>query len=147
MAVALRSAGLPAGPDRSERLAGALSVMRATTLAELHACALATMVSAPAQVDVFERVFNELFGAAGPGGPRRPEVTAPQSNMVVESAERADASAEGSEPSAAGGDELPEELHGLDEALAGAEAFEAPADPDSAADSDEGRRPSGGSRR
>ena len=139
VAVALRSAGLPAGPDRSERLAGALSVMRATTLAELHACALATMVSAPAQVDVFERVFNELFGAAGPGGPRRPEVTAPQSNMVVESAERADASAEGSEPSAARGDELPEGLHGLDEALTGAEAFEASADQDSAADSDASR--------
>ena len=91
LAVALRSAGLPAGPDRSERLAGALTVMRATTLAELHACALATMVSGPAQVDVFERVFNELFGPDGPGGPRRPEVTAPQPNMVVESVERADA--------------------------------------------------------
>ena len=69
LAEALRSAGLPAGPDRSERLAGALAVMRATTLAELHACALATMVSGPAQVDVFERVFSELFG---PGGPRPP---------------------------------------------------------------------------
>jgi uncharacterized protein len=139
VAVALRSAGLPAGPDRSERLAGALTVMHATTLAELHACALATMVSGPAQVEIFERVFNQLFGAGGLGGPRRPEVTAPQSNMVVESAERADASAEGSDPAAAGGDELPEDLRGLDEALAGAEASEASADPDSAADSDEGR--------
>ena len=139
LAVALRSAGLSAGPDRSGRLAGALAVMRATTLAELHACALATMVSAPAQVDVFERVFNELFGSGGPAGPRRPEVTAPQANMVVESAERADPSAEGADPSAAGGDEPPEGLRGLDEALAGAEAFEASADPDSAADSDAGR--------
>jgi uncharacterized protein len=139
LAVALRSAGLPAGPDRSERLAGALTVMRATTLAELHACGLATMVSGPAQVDVFERVFNELFGAGGPGGPRRPEVTAPQANMVVESAERADAAAEGSDPAAAGGDELPEELRGLDEALAGADASETSADQDSGADSDEGR--------
>jgi uncharacterized protein len=138
LAVALRSAGLPAGPDRSGRLAGALTVMRATTLAELHACALATMVSGPIQVDIFERVFSELFGAGGPGGPRRPEVTAPQANMVVESAERADASAEGSDPSAAGGDELPEELRGLDEALAGADASEASADPDSEADADEG---------
>jgi len=137
LAVALRSAGLSAGPDRSGRLAGALAVMRATTLAELHACALATMVSGPAQVDVFERVFNELFGAGGPAGPRRPEVTAPQANMVVESAERADASAEGADPSAAG-DELPEELRGLDPALAGPDAPEAPADPDSGADSDEG---------
>jgi uncharacterized protein with von Willebrand factor type A (vWA) domain len=139
LAVALRSAGLPAGPDRSERLAGALAVMRATTLVELHACALATMVSGPAQVDVFERVFNELFG---PGGPRPPAVTAmtaPQANMVVESVERADASAEGSDPSA-GDDEPPVRLPGLDEALAGAEAAEGPADPDSAADADEGGR-------
>jgi hypothetical protein len=141
VAVALRSAGLPAGPDRSERLAGALTVMRATTLAELHACALATMVSGPAQVDVFERVFNELFGAAGPGGPagpRPPEVTAPQPNMVVDSAERADASADGSDP-AAGGEELPAGLPGLDEALAAAEVSEGPADPDAAADPDEAR--------
>ena len=69
LAVALRSAGLPAGPDRSGRLAGALTVMRATTLAELHACALATMVSGPAQVDAFERVFSELFGAGRAGRP------------------------------------------------------------------------------
>jgi uncharacterized protein with von Willebrand factor type A (vWA) domain len=139
LAVALRSAGLPAGPDRSQRLAGALAVMRATTLAELHACALATMVSGPAQVDLFERVFSELFG---PGGPRPPAVTAmtaPQANMVVESVERADASAEGSDPSA-GDDEPPVRLPGLDEALAGAEAAEGPADPDSAAEADEGGR-------
>ena len=64
LATALRTAGLPAGPDRSERLAGALAVMRATTIEELHACALATMVSAPNQIDAFERIFNEMFGAA-----------------------------------------------------------------------------------
>ena len=122
VAVALRSAGLQAGPDRSGRLAGALTVMRATTLAELHACALATMVSGPAQVDAFERVFRELFGPDGPGGPRRPEVIAPQPSMVVDSVERADAPADGSDPSAAGAEELPEELRGLDETLAGADA-------------------------
>jgi uncharacterized protein len=139
LAVALRSAGMQAGPDRSGRLAGALSVMHATTLAELHACALATMVSGPAQVDVFERVFSELFGPEGPdgsGGPQRPSVIAPQPNMVVDSVERADVPADGSDPSAAGGDELPEQLRGLDEALA--EAAEASADPDSEGDFDEG---------
>ncbi len=86
LAEALRSAGLPAGPDRSERLAGALTVMRATTLTGLHACALATMVSGPAQIDVFERVFNELFGA-GTGAARR-RSAAPRQNMLAESAER-----------------------------------------------------------
>ena len=139
VAVALRSAGLQAGPDRSGRLAGALTVMRATTLAELHACALATMVSGPAQVDAFERVFRELFGPDGPGGPRRPEVIAPQPSMVVDSVERADAPADGSDPSAAGAEELPEELRGLDETLAGADAGEAAADPDSEADPEQGR--------
>jgi hypothetical protein len=139
LAVALRSAGLQAGPDRSGRLAGALSVMHATTLAELHACALATMVSGPVQVDAFERVFRELFGPDGPGGSRRPEVIAPQPSMVVDSVERADAPADGSDPSAAGADDLPEELRGADEALAGADASEASADPDSEADPEQGR--------
>jgi uncharacterized protein with von Willebrand factor type A (vWA) domain len=119
LAAALRTAGLSAGPDRSERLAGALAVMRATTIAELHACALATMVSGPNQADAFERVFNEMFGAGT--GPRGPEAAAAQQNMVVESAERADAAAE-DESRAADPDEAPPELAGLDEALAGDEA-------------------------
>src|ERR1700761_656527 len=86
LAVALRSAGLQAGPDRSGRLAGALAGMQARTLAELHARALAPLVAGPARVDVFERVFRELFGPDGPGGmggARRPDVVAPQPNMVV----------------------------------------------------------------
>ena len=126
LATALRTAGLPAGPDRSERLAGALTVMRATTIAQLHACALATMVSGPNQIDAFERIFNELFGT-GVAGPRQPEVTAPQQNMLVESAERADGSEEDDAP-AAGEDELPPELAGLDEALSPGEAGEREAD-------------------
>lgn len=134
LASALRIAGLPAGPDRSERLAGALTVMRATTIAELHACALATMVSGPGQVDMFERVFNEMFGS-GPPGPRRPEVTAPQQNMVVESAERADDPDPG-DAGQAGADELPPELAGLDEALVagGAREQEAGESPDAEAE-------------
>jgi hypothetical protein len=127
LAAALRTAGLPAGPDRGERLAGALTVMRATTIAQLHACALATMVSGPNQVDTFERVFNEMFGS-GVAGPRRPEVTAPQQNMIVESAERTDGSEE-EEARAADRDELPPELAGLDEALPGGEARDQEAEP------------------
>jgi uncharacterized protein with von Willebrand factor type A (vWA) domain len=138
LAAALRSAGLPAGPDRSGRLAGALAVMRATTIAELHACAFATMVSGPHQVDAFERVFNELFGAAGPGGPRPLEVVAPQQNMVVESVARADADdPDGADPRTADADDLPSELRELfDEALAAGEASESEPDPD--AEGDEG---------
>jgi uncharacterized protein with von Willebrand factor type A (vWA) domain len=132
LATALRTAGLPAGPDRSERLAGALTVMRATTIAQLHACALATMVSAPSQIDTFERVFNEMFGS-GPSGPRRPEVAAPQQNMIVESAEREDGSEE--ESRVADPDELPPELPGLDEALGAGDTSDAAADPETDDDS------------
>jgi uncharacterized protein len=135
LATALRTAGLAAGPDRSERLAGALAVLRATTIAELHACALATMVSAPNQIDAFERVFGEMFGSGLPAP--RPGVTALQRNMVVESAERADDAAEDASP--AGADELPPELAGLDEALRGGEAREREPGQDSEADAEDGR--------
>ena len=100
--------------------------MRATTIAALHACALATMVSGPSQIDAFERVFNEMFGNGLPGA-RRPEVTPPQQNMVVESAERADDPQDGDGQQATA-DELPPELAGLDEALAAAGAAEQEAD-------------------
>jgi len=136
LATALRTAGLPAGPDRSERLAGALTVMRATTIEQLHACALATMVSGPNQLDAFERIFGEMFRTGLPG-PRRPEVTAPQQNMIVESAERADGSA-AEDPQAVGADELPPELAGLDEALSAGVAGERELDPGADDDSDEG---------
>jgi uncharacterized protein len=136
LATALRAAGLPAGPDRSERLAGALTVMDATTISELHACALATMVSSPNHVDTFERVFGELFGPDVPG-PRPPQVTAPQQNMVVESAERADGEEEAT-PDAVGADELPPELAGLDEALSSGAATESGREPDAGADTEEG---------
>jgi uncharacterized protein with von Willebrand factor type A (vWA) domain len=80
--VALRDAGLPTGPDRCERLARALTVMRASTLVELHACALATVVADPAQIEVFERVFAELF--CPPSRPRRPAVMAPQPGLETD---------------------------------------------------------------
>ncbi|MGH3248343.1 MAG: vWA domain-containing protein [Trebonia sp.] len=136
LATALRTVGLPAGPDRSERLAVALAVLGATTIGQLHACALATMVSGPNQIDAFERVFNEMFGA-GPSGPPRPEVTAPQQNMIVESAERAEG-AEEEESRAADPDELPPELAGLDEALSDLRSREQPADPSSDDESADG---------
>ena len=102
LGVALRSAGLPAGPDRCERLARAVTVMGASTIAELHACALATMVSDPSQVDTFERVFAEMFVA---GAPQRPGPMAPQQGMTMESAESPSSA---DPPSAPGGSgELP----------------------------------------
>jgi uncharacterized protein with von Willebrand factor type A (vWA) domain len=66
LGIALHTAGLPVGPDRCERLARAVTVMGATTVAELRACALATMVSDPAQMATFDRVFAALFGDPSP---------------------------------------------------------------------------------
>jgi len=101
LGVALRSAGLPAGPQRCERLARAVTVMDASTIAELHACALATMVSDPSQVETFERIFAEMFAAAPPGGRG---VTAPQRGMTMEPA---DPGAPPGERTADGSGELP----------------------------------------
>ena len=72
---ALHAAGLPVGPDRCERLARAVTVMAASSVADLHACALATLVSDPSQVNTFEQVFAALFGVAPP--PLRGMPTAP----------------------------------------------------------------------
>ncbi len=66
LGTALHTAGLPVGPDRCERLAGALTVMGARSIAELRACALATLVSDPRQMSTFERVFAALFGTPAP---------------------------------------------------------------------------------
>ena len=98
----LRAAGIPAGPDRSQRLAEALTVMRASTLTEFHACALATMVSDPSQIDTFERVFAAVFSADVPRRPA-PSVMAPQPGMTP------DPSSEPAAPSSgpSGGGDLP----------------------------------------
>ena len=66
LGIALHTAGLPVGPDRCERLARAVTVMGATTVAELRACALATMVSDPGQMSTFDRVFAAVFGGPSP---------------------------------------------------------------------------------
>jgi uncharacterized protein len=66
LGTALHAAGLPVGPDRCERLARAMTVMGTRSVAELHACALATLVSDPSQVTTFERVFAALFGGPSP---------------------------------------------------------------------------------
>src|SRR5712675_107358 len=66
LGIALHTAGLPVGPDRCERLARAVTVMGARSVAELRACALATMVSDPGQMATFDRVFAVLFGGPSP---------------------------------------------------------------------------------
>src|SRR5579875_2361052 len=72
--VALHTAGLPVGPDRCERLARALTVMNASSVADFRACALATMVSSPSQLPIFDRVFTAIFGGRSPFGVQQPPV-------------------------------------------------------------------------
>jgi uncharacterized protein len=66
LGTALHAAGLPVGPDRCERLARAVTVMNASSIPELRAAALATLVSDPSQMVTFERVFALLFGGPDP---------------------------------------------------------------------------------
>jgi hypothetical protein len=66
LGTALHAAGLPVGPDRCERLARAMTVMEVSSVPELRACALATLVSDPGQMGTFDRVFAALFGAPSP---------------------------------------------------------------------------------
>ena len=63
---ALHEAGVPADPGRCERFARAVAVMRPRTLRELHACGLATLVSGPEQIEVYDRLFAAAFGARWP---------------------------------------------------------------------------------
>jgi uncharacterized protein len=59
---ALRAAGLPVGPGRSERFAAAVTLVRPGTAAELLNCALATLVSSREQAAILRAVFAEVFG-------------------------------------------------------------------------------------
>ncbi len=59
---ALHSAGLAVGPDRSERFARAVTIMRPATIRELYWCGLATVVSDPDQIEVYNGVFGAVFG-------------------------------------------------------------------------------------
>jgi uncharacterized protein with von Willebrand factor type A (vWA) domain len=91
---ALYGAGVPADPGRCARFARAVSVMRPRTLRELHACGLATLVSGPEQIEVYDRIFAAAFGARWPEA--RPGNSLPP---VTGTAPRPD----GSPPDPAGG--------------------------------------------
>jgi hypothetical protein len=68
---ALRAEGMPVGPERCERFARAVGLVRPDTTRALYWCALATLVANPDQVPVLERVFHLVFaGAADPAAGR-----------------------------------------------------------------------------
>jgi uncharacterized protein len=60
---ALRRAGLPVGPGRTERFASAVTLVRPVRKQELFNCALATLVSGKDQADTLKAVFTEVFGS------------------------------------------------------------------------------------
>lgn len=76
-AAACHDAGLSVGPDRAARFARAVVVAAPTTTARLRACGLATLVSDPAQVPLFDRVFAAVFGGLTDEAGRRGDPTAP----------------------------------------------------------------------
>lgn len=74
---ALRVAGLPVGPGRSERFAAAVAVAKPRSQQELYLCALATLVSSKDHAVILRAVFNQVFGDLGESAGRRAELPAP----------------------------------------------------------------------
>ncbi|GAA5188264.1 VWA domain-containing protein [Rugosimonospora acidiphila] len=73
----LRLAGLPAGPDRCQRFTRAVRLVAPRTTTQLRWCARATLAAEPAQLELLDRVFDEVFGgltdpADGRGDPNAP---------------------------------------------------------------------------
>ena len=73
----LHEAGVPVGPERAERFARAVLLVRPTAQRSLYAAGLSTLVSDPAQIETFDAVFAAVFGgvtdpADGRGDPSAP---------------------------------------------------------------------------
>ncbi len=58
---ALHQAGIPVTPERSARFARAVLLARPTTLGELAALGRTTLLSSHDQIEVFDRVFAQVF--------------------------------------------------------------------------------------
>jgi uncharacterized protein len=111
---ALRQAGLPVGPGRSERFAAAVGLVRPPNRRELFNCALATLVSTKDQADILRAVFTDVFGPldqaglpaglpgpqTGPAGP--PELRAQQAESADGAGTRLDIIAAAAESADAG---------------------------------------------
>ena len=57
----LRAEGMPVGPDRCARFAQAVTVVVPRSVPELYWCAMATLLSDPAQLPLFDSVFDRVF--------------------------------------------------------------------------------------
>jgi uncharacterized protein with von Willebrand factor type A (vWA) domain len=58
----LHAAGVPVTPDRSGRFASAVVLAEPASVTDLYWCARVTMLSRRADIDVFDRVFAQVFG-------------------------------------------------------------------------------------
>jgi len=94
---ALRAAGLPVGPGRSERFAAAVALVRPPNRRDLFNCALATLISSKDQADILRAVFTEVFGpleqaglpAGLPGPSPAPSTQPEQQAQLTETADGA----------------------------------------------------------
>jgi hypothetical protein len=79
----LRAERVPVGPEQCARFAQAVALVAPVTTGELYQCALATLVTDPAQVPALDRAFRLVFGGlvdpATTRGQSGPE-TAPDPN-------------------------------------------------------------------
>ncbi len=74
---ALHEAGVPAGPERAERFARAVLLVRPRTQRALHAAGSSTLVSDPAQFATFDAVFAAVFGGLADPADQRGDPSAP----------------------------------------------------------------------
>jgi uncharacterized protein len=82
-AAALRRAGLPVGPGRTERFASAVTLVQPDTPAQLLDCALATLVSSKDQADTLRAVFARVFGLERPSDSSPPDDGGPRSSGLA----------------------------------------------------------------
>lgn len=75
LARTLRAAGVPAGPDRVQRMVEALSVVDATSRAQVYWAGRLCLCASPADLAGYERVFAAYFGAERPIAWRRRQDT------------------------------------------------------------------------
>ena len=74
----LRSAGVPASPERAARLAAAVEIARPATVHELYWLARVTLVDQHDQLDAFDRVFRQVFGGLADVAGNRGDTAAPR---------------------------------------------------------------------
>ncbi|MCD2195173.1 VWA domain-containing protein [Actinomycetospora endophytica] len=76
-AAALHEAGLPVTPERAERFARAVLLIRPETQRSLRQAGLATLVSDPAQIGTFDAVFAATFSGIVDPAEQRGDPSAP----------------------------------------------------------------------